>query len=147
MEFDKLKELWDQDSNIDRKSLDNESLKIPQLHSKWYNILVDCKIEHKKEELAYAREKLKAKSYYSGDYTQEDKRFKTLGPQNRKLKTNEDMNDCVSADSDLQKIKLRMFLSEEKIEFVLNVLSQINSRSFQISNAIKWAKFMNGIND
>lgn len=147
MEFAELKLKWEEDSKIDRKQLDNESINIPRLHSKWYNILVDCKIEHKKIELAFAKEKINAKSYYSGDYTQEDKRFKSLGHQHRKLKNNEDMNDYVSADADMQKIKLKLFLAEEKIEFVLNVLNQINNRSFQIANAIKWAKFMEGIND
>lgn len=146
MDFEKLKQLWEQDAKIDHKSLDTESLNIPKLHSKWYNILIECKLEYKKQELAYAREKVKAKSYYAGDYGPDDKRFKSLGAQPRKLKA-EDMNDYVAADSELQKIKLLMFLSEEKIEFVLNILNQINNRSFQISNAIKWSKFMQGIND
>lgn len=146
MDFSELKSLWDQDSQIDSKNLDTESLRIPRLHSKWYNFLIDCRIEYKKEELAFAKEKINAKNYYNGDYSPDDKRFKSLGHQNRKLKS-EDMNDFVSADTDLQKIKLKMFLAQEKMEFILSVIKQINDRNFQISNAIKWRKFMGGIND
>lgn len=146
MKFEELKNLWEEDSKIDSQALDTEALRIPRLHSKWYNILIDCKIDFKKNELAFAKEKVQAKNYYNGDYNENDKRFKDLGHQNRKLKS-EDMNDFVSADSDIQKIKLQMYLSQEKIEFILNVLKQINDRGFQISNAIKWRKFMNGLND
>lgn len=144
MEFETLKELWKKDSIIS-KNLDQESLNIPQLHSKWYNILIDCKIAYKREELAYNREKIKAQNYYSGDYNLDDKRYVKMGPQPKKLKTNE-LDDYCKADSELQKIILKKYLAEEKIEFILNILSQINSRSFQISNAIKWQQFMNGIN-
>ena len=147
MEFSELKSMWEIDSKIDKNKLGDESIKTPQLHSKWYNILVDIKIEHKREELAYNREKVRAKTYYSGDYTKDDDRYKTLGAQPRKLKTNEDLNDYINADKEIQKIKLRMFVAEEKIDFVLNVLNQLNNRNFQISNAIKWTKFMNGDND
>lgn len=146
MDFKELKDLWEKDSQIDSKALDTEALRIPRLHSKWYNILIDHKIEFKREELAYAKEKIAAKNYYSGDYSVEDPRFKKLGHQSRKLKS-EDMNDFCSADSDLQKTKLKMFVAQEKIEFILNILKQLNDRNFQISNAIKWRKFMEGIND
>lgn len=144
--IDQLKNLWDEDSKIDSQNLDTEALRTPRLHSKWYNILIDLRVEFKKAELAFAKEKIQAKNYYNGDYAPDDKRFKTLGHQNRKLK-NEDMNDFISADSDLQKIQLKIFLTKEKIEFILNVLKQINDRGFQISNAIKWRKFMSGLND
>lgn len=146
MDFQQLKDLWDEDSKIDSQALDTEALRIPRLHSKWYNILIDCKIEFKKQELSFAKEKIHAKNYYNGDYNPDDKRFKTLGHQSRKLK-NEDMHDFVSADKDLQTIQLKMFVAKEKIEFILNVLKQINDRGFQIANAIKWRKFMSGLND
>jgi len=146
MEFEQLKTLWDQDSQIDSKNLDTEALRIPRLHSKWYNFLIDLKIEYKKAELSFAKEKIAAKNYYNGDYNPDDKRFKTLGHQSRKLK-GEDMNDFISADSELQKCQLKVFLIKEKMEFILNVLKQINDRGFQISNAIKWRKFMSGLND
>lgn len=147
MDFTQLKELWEKDSQIDSQALDTEALRIPRLHSKWYNILIDCKIEFKRSELALAKEKIHAKNYYNGDYNPvDDKRFKTLGHQSRKLKA-ADMDDYVSADSDMQKLQLKFFLAKEKIEFILNVLKQINDRGFQIANAIKWRKFMSGSND
>ena len=144
--IDQLKNLWEEDSKIDSQNLDTEALRIPRLHSKWYNILIDLRVEYKKAELSFAKEKIAAKNYYNGDYSPDDKRFKSLGHQSRKLK-GEDMHDFISADSDLQKIQLKIFLTKEKIEFILNVLKQINDRGFQISNAIKWRKFMSGLND
>lgn len=146
MDFEQLKALWEEDAKINSQALDTESLRTPSLHSKWYNILVDCRMAHKREELAFAKEKINAKNYYNGDYRPDDKRFKEYGHQSRKLKS-EDMNDFLSADTDIQKIRLKLFLAQEKIEFILSVLKQINDRSFHISNTIKWRKFLSGNND
>ena len=38
MDLDKIQEMWEKDSQIDPDNLHDESLKIPQLHSKYYTI-------------------------------------------------------------------------------------------------------------
>jgi hypothetical protein len=46
MKLEEIESLWEQDSKIDRTDLDNESLKIPMLHSKYYKIYLREKIQN-----------------------------------------------------------------------------------------------------
>ena len=38
MNLDKIQEMWERDAVIDPDNLHDESLKIPQLHSKYYTV-------------------------------------------------------------------------------------------------------------
>ena len=38
MDLDKIQEMWQKDAVIDPDNLHDESLKIPQLHSKYYTL-------------------------------------------------------------------------------------------------------------
>ena len=38
MNLEKIQEMWEKDSTIDPDNLHDESLKIPQLHSKYYTV-------------------------------------------------------------------------------------------------------------
>ena len=38
MDLEKIQEMWEKDSHIDPDNLHDESLKIPQLHSKYYTL-------------------------------------------------------------------------------------------------------------
>ena len=38
IDLDKLQEMWERDSNIDRDNLHEESLKIPSLHAKYFEL-------------------------------------------------------------------------------------------------------------
>ena len=40
MDLEKIQEMWQNDSTIDPDNLHDESLKIPQLHSKYYTCLL-----------------------------------------------------------------------------------------------------------
>ena len=39
MTIDEIMTIWENDSHIDDKDLDNESLKIPNLHQKYLNLI------------------------------------------------------------------------------------------------------------
>ena len=42
MNLDKIQEMWERDAVIDPDNLHDESLKIPQLHAKYYTIYNTC---------------------------------------------------------------------------------------------------------
>ena len=42
MDLDKIQEMWQRDAVIDPDNLHDESLKIPQLHSKYYTLYNTC---------------------------------------------------------------------------------------------------------
>ena len=47
MNLEKIQEMWERDSHIDPDNLHDESLKIPQLHSKYYTITIQLLYERK----------------------------------------------------------------------------------------------------
>jgi len=64
--LDDIKSQWAEDSKIDNDLLDNESTKIPQLHSKYLNYLTDVRLIKLRKEQEYkvlVREKFE---YYTG---------------------------------------------------------------------------------
>ena len=44
MDFEKLKKMAEKDANMDGTELDIESMKLPQLHNKYLNLLQDEKL-------------------------------------------------------------------------------------------------------
>ena len=51
----------------------------------------------------------------------------------------------VAADEILQKNEKIMNEQEDKVDYLKSVLSIIENRSFHISNAISWRKFVSGL--
>lgn len=138
--LDDIKQQWKEDSEIDRELLDEESLKIPQLHSKYLNYLSDVRLLKQKKEQEY-KVLLKDKfEYYTGradDSVYKDKPF------NLKI-LKQDLALYIDSDEELHLLKYRITYYEEIIFFLEKVLSCINNRGFQIKNSIDWQKFMQG---
>ena len=56
IDLDKLQEMWQKDSVIDPDNLHDESLKIPQLHSKYYtlyNTILFCVRKQEKHRIEF----------------------------------------------------------------------------------------------
>ena len=66
MQLDQIKNMYDRDSQIDGTELDIESIKLPQLHNKYLNLLQDEKLVLRKL-IADKSEMFRLKwEYYSG---------------------------------------------------------------------------------
>ena len=72
MNLENLKELITKDSQIDSTELGIESLKIPQIHSKYLNILADVKLLLTKQQNDLAILKLRKWKIYTGKASQEE---------------------------------------------------------------------------
>ncbi len=138
--LDDIKSQWAEDSKLDNDLLDNESTKIPQLHSKYLNYLSDVrliKIRKEQEYKTLIREKFE---YYTGkadDLVYQEKPFDL-----KVLK--QDVPMYMDADPEIQNITTRINYYEEIIFFLEKVIQQLNNRTFQIKNSIDWQKFMQG---
>jgi hypothetical protein len=138
--LDDIKSQWVEDSKIDGDILDEESLKIPQLHSKYLNYLSDVKLLKIKKEQEYKtliREKFE---YYTGKAEPEVYQEK---PFDLKI-LKQDLALYMDSDPEIQLLQTRINYYEEIIYFLEKVLSCINNRGFQIKNSIDWQRFMQG---
>ena len=66
MNLEKIQEMWERDATIDPDNLHNESLKIPQLHSKYYTIYNTISLLREKARDTYNRIRLERYNYYTG---------------------------------------------------------------------------------
>ena len=138
--LDDVQHEWTIDSKIDPELLDEESIKIPQLHSKYLKYLSDVKLLKIKKEMEYKvllREKFE---YYTGKADEEVYKEK---PFDLKILT-QDLSLNMESDTDIQALLARINYYEEIMFFLDKVLHCLNNRGFQIKNSIDWQKFMQG---
>ena len=143
MNIEDIMDLWSEDVKIDNIDLDTESLKIPNLHAKWLNILT--KERQKLRSLTLKKQRL-AKTlgeYYRGEMSEQE--LKDLGREPY-LKTvlKADIHCYVDTDSDMIKLNLRASYQQEVVDVVEEIMKAVNGRQWNIRNAIEWRKFSNG---
>lgn len=131
------------DLKFNESELDTESLRIPQLHGKYLNLLYDEKLVLRKwkNELS-SLAKLKWE-YYTGKMSEED--LKKYGWEPFSLRIlKQDVELYMESDSDLNGRRDRVFVQEEKVNYLESILKMISSRQYHIRDAITWRKFING---
>ncbi len=135
-----VKTEWKKDSVIDEDVLDIESIKIPQLHSKYLNYLSDVRLIKIKKEQDYKKLLRDKYEYYTGKADSEVYKQK---PFDLKI-LKQDVQLYIESDEEIQK-SLSMLNYYKEMVFVLEkILDNINTRGFQIKNSIDWQKFMQG---
>lgn len=143
MKLEDIQSLWDQDSKINPVDLATESLKIPELHNKYYKIYTQERLLLNKWELeskALYKEKYE---YYMGIMDQGA--LKANGWEPFALKVlKADLPIYMDSDQDILNAAKKLFLQKEKINFLESVIKNLNNRGFLIKNAIDWNKFTNG---
>jgi hypothetical protein len=143
MTLDEIREQIETDMVLDHSMLDTESLKIPQLHGKYLNFLLDERLHLKKMEGDYSV-LLRAKwELYTGKMSQEELSVRGWQPFPLKILRN-DLDLYLESDSDLLKIKQKLAYQKEKIALLEEVIKELNSRHWKIKNAIEWRRFTNG---
>jgi hypothetical protein len=142
MKLEEIESLWEQDSKIDRTDLDNESLKIPMLHSKYYKIYLREKIQLKSEELEYKQFYKLKHEYYNGKLSQEE--LKDLGWEPFQFVLKNDLQVYIDADKDVITRLLKLQVQREKVELLENIIKTLNGRGFLIKNAIDFIRFTSG---
>ena len=69
LSLETIQEMWDKDSKMNQDELDTESLKIPQLHAKYYNLYNTILLMRKRDEAVYTSSLLDRRKYYTGKAT------------------------------------------------------------------------------
>ena len=144
MNLEELKNSITKDSQIDSTELGNESLKIPQIHSKYLNMLTELRLLLSKLQHDFAILRLRKWKIYTGKASQEE--LESWGEEPFDLdilKT--DVDKFMDADKSLIDLKLKISLNETKIKMLEEFLKSVNNRNFMIRSAIDWQKMMNGI--
>lgn len=145
MKLEDIFKEWGCDCKVDDVALDKESLKIPTLHNKYLKMYTSENLNLKRMMHQYKEMERDKFEYYSGKMCEEDLAERGWDQFDHKL-LKQDIPRYLDSDPILIEMLLKIDYQKEKVEAIKSILSSINSRSFNIGNAIKWQQFLNGIN-
>ena len=133
--------MWEKDSHIDPDNLHDESLKIPQLHSKYYTLYNTITLLREKAREQYSKVKLERYNYYTGKATAE---VYAEEPFPYKVREKDAIQRHLEADDKMNKIDMKIKYYDVMLKFLEEIIRAISNRTYQIKNAIEWNKFQAG---
>ena len=143
MDLDKIQDMWRNDSVIDPDNLHDESLKIPQLHSKYYTVYNTITLLREKAKDSYNRVRLERYNYYTG---KADPAVYEEEPFPYKVREKDAIQRHLEADERLTRLDLKIRYYDATLKFLEEIIRTISNRTFKIKNAIEWHKFQSGFN-
>ena len=142
MNLDDIRQMANQDMQMDETELDIESMKTPQIHNKYLIILTDEKLVLGKIQSDKYILKRKKWLYYTGKMSKEELDNEGWEPFDLNiLKT--DIDKFLESDKDIITSTNKILLQQEKVNYIENVIKIINNRQWNIRAAIDWLKFTN----
>ena len=143
MNLEQIQEMWERDSQIDPDNLHDESLKIPQLHSKYYTIYNTVTLLKERARETYNRVKLERYNYYTG---KADPEVYEQEPFPYKVRDKDALQRHMDADEKLNKIDIKIRYYDVMLRFLEDIIKTISNRTYQIKNSIEWHRFQAGFN-
>ena len=143
MNLEQIQEMWEKDSKIDPDNLHDESLKIPQLHSKYYTLYNTITLMREKARTQYSKVRVERYNYYTGKATAE---VYAEEPFPYKVREKDAIQRHLEADDKMNKIDMKIKYYDIMLKFLEEVIRAVSNRTYQIKNAIEWNKFQAGFN-
>ena len=143
MNLDQIQEMWQKDSVMDPDNLHDESLKIPQLHAKYYTVYNTITLLREKARETHNRVKLERYNYYTGKAPAE---VYVEEPFPYKVREKDALQRHMDADEKLSKIEMKIRYYDIMLKFLEEVIRMISNRTYQIKNSIEFLKFTAGYN-
>jgi hypothetical protein len=135
--------MWKKDSVIDPDNLHEESLKIPQLHSKYHNIHNMITLLRERARETYSTVYLERHNYYTGKAPAE---VYVENPFPYKVRDKDALQRHIDADERLNKLDMKIRYYNVMLKFLEDIIKTIHNRGFQIKNSIDFMKFTAGYN-
>lgn len=141
MNLEDIQSMWEKDSVIDPDNLHEESLKISQLHCKYYTIYNTIILLKEKARESFNRVRLERYNFYTG---KADPEVYINEPFPYKVRDKEALQRYMDADERINKIDLKIRYYDVMLKFLEDIIKTISNRSYQIKNSIEFMKFTAG---
>ena len=141
IDLEKIQEMWEKDAKIDPDNLHTESLNIPVLHAKYFDlyntiVLLRKKAEQQKKNIHHERYE-----YFSG---KADPEIYVENPFPKKIRDKETMQKYLDADDKLSSINMKICYYDTMLYYLESILKVIQNRTYQIKNSIEFLRFKAG---
>ena len=144
MTFEELQAQIEKDLSFDETQLDTESLRIPQLHNKYLKHLYSEKLTMKKLRNDMGELSRLKHEYYTGKMDETTLKERGWEPFQLRVLRN-DIDTYLDSDKDIIKLRGRIQLQEERVDYIEAIVKGIANRGWVIRNAIDWKKFLGGV--
>jgi hypothetical protein len=142
LDLDVIQKMWEQDSKIDPDNLHTESLNIPILHSKYFEIHNTILLLKKKAEQHKKNIRHQKYEYFTG---KADPDVYLENPFPKKIRDKETLQGYLDSDEKLSQSSLKVDYYETMLIYVDSILKMISNRTYQIKNAIEFMRFTAGL--
>ena len=139
--LDKIQSMWQEDCKIDIDNMHEESIKVPQLHSKYHEILNNLILLRTKAQKIQKSVRHERYEYYSG---KADPEVYEREPFPKKVRDIDSLSRYMDADDRVSEANLKVEYYDVMINYTESILKQISNRTYQIKNSIEWHKFQAG---
>ena len=139
--LDKIQSMWQEDCKIDIDNMHEESIKVPQLHSKYHEIFNNLILLRTKAQKIQKSVRHERYEYYSG---KADPEVYEREPFPKKVRDKDALIRFMDADDRVSEANLKVEYYDVMINYTESILKQISNRTYQIKNSIEWHKFQAG---
>ena len=140
--LDKLQEMWEKDSKINPDELHTESLNIPSLHAKYFELYNTIFLLRKKADQQRKNIRHERYEYFSG---KSDPDVYIKDPFPKKIRDKDTKQKYLDADEKLSTSSLKIEYYDTMLTYIESILKVIQNRTYQIKNAIEFMRFNSGM--
>ena len=141
-DLETIQEMWEKDAKIDRDNLHDESLNIPSLHAKYFQIYNTIFLLRKKAEQQRKNIRHERYEYFSG---KADPDVYIQNPFPKKIRDKDTMTKYLDADEKLSNASLKIEYYDTMLTYLESILKVIQNRTYHIKNAIEFMRFNAGM--
>ena len=143
MKLSEIESMWLEDCQMDDTQLDVESLKIPNLHAKYFTLYNQQLLTLKKLYSDINVLKKKKWEYYTGKCDEETSEREGWEPFQFKI-LKQDIDIYLDGDEQLNQLKDKLSYQKTKVDFIENIIKTLNGRGYLIKNAVDFLRFSHG---
>ena len=142
IDLESIQKMWNEDAKIDIDNLHTESLRIPSLHAKYFELYNTIFLLRKKAEQQRKNIRHERYEYFSG---KADPEVYVKDPFPKKIRDKDTMQKYLDADEKLSGVSLKLDYYDTILVYIESILKQLNNRTYQIKNSIEFMRFNAGL--
>jgi hypothetical protein len=141
LDLDEIQKMWEKDAHIDIDNLHQESINVPILHAKYFEIYNTVILLKKKAEQTRKNIRHERYEYFTG---KADPDVYIENPFPKKIRDKDTLQKYLDADEKLSQVSLKVEYYDTILNYLESILKVIQNRTYQIKNAIEFLRFQAG---
>jgi len=141
LDLDEIQKMWEKDARIDMDNLHQESINVPMLHAKYFEIYNTVILLKKKSEQSRKNIRHERYEYFTG---KADPDVYIENPFPKKIRDKDTLQKYLDADEKLSQVSLKIEYYDTILNYLESILKVIQNRTYQIKNAIEFLRFQAG---